>query len=183
MLEICKETKKIPELLTGIEKYCICKVLWKCIQLTCSTSTWSLFLLWCAVARLWKTLATFLSVLTEVWNIGTPSSPASWSPSLLQDIPHTPNLLCNQINHLLSNFRLQVDLIPHENNCNVVALCFQFFLPPWSLKKCILKRNTTGGATWRGCWKIPCQLMRRPQCRLWRPWQIKYHLLAIGRQN
>ena len=61
------------------------------IFVTCSTSTCSLFLLRCAKARLWKMLPTFLSVFTEVWNIDTPSSRASWSPSNLQENP--PSLL------------------------------------------------------------------------------------------
>ena len=68
----------------------------------------------------------------EHWHTQFFSQLVTFTPARYSPYPQSP---LHQINHLLSNFRLQVDLIPHENNCNVVALCFQFFLPPWSLKK------------------------------------------------
>ena len=45
------------------------------------------------VIILMKEEMALVSVFTDVWSIGTPSSRASWSPSLLQNISHYPHFL------------------------------------------------------------------------------------------
>ena len=186
------------------------------------------------VIILMKEVMALVSVFTDVWSIGTPSSRASWSPSLLHNISQYPHFLNSSPTGALHKWRhytrgrrsfMNGPIFPLIlNSPNVLSLlestqypnlimilnysnqplptqkkpltglsqaedqscssreqlrCRCTQLPAFSS---IWKRQLNSFQTfcsffciicptWRGCWKTPCQLMRRPQCLLLPPWQ------------